>query len=145
MVDQEPHRSVQIIRRIDTRVPTPLLSTSVGTSSVAPASLGRLTPLRAPVAQQPAAGPSRHATPAASSQAPGTRGWTAIVANPSSSRVSPAPSPTAWLTGGNSTQRPTGSSTPARVRTPNVTTTTTTAVAASVPEGDVPDDWEDDV
>ncbi|KAG6330941.1 hypothetical protein ID866_8147, partial [Astraeus odoratus] len=26
LVDQEPHRSVQLIRRIDTRVPSPLLS-----------------------------------------------------------------------------------------------------------------------
>lgn len=45
MVDQEPHRSVQLIRRIDTRIPTPLLSQHVASST---ASLGRLADLRAP-------------------------------------------------------------------------------------------------
>ena len=29
MVDQEPRRSVQLIRRIDTRMPVPLLSTTI--------------------------------------------------------------------------------------------------------------------
>ena len=54
MVDQEPHRSVQLIRRIDTRIPSPLLSSAATTStSIVPAvSLGKLTPLRAPIAQR---------------------------------------------------------------------------------------------
>ncbi|KAF8872738.1 hypothetical protein BD779DRAFT_1613762 [Infundibulicybe gibba] len=45
MVDQEPHRSVQLIRRIDTRVPAPLLSTHIA-SSAPPPSLGKLADLK---------------------------------------------------------------------------------------------------
>lgn len=48
MVDQEPHRSVQLIRRIDTRIPAPLLSQAI---SSAP-SLGKLVDLRSPAAQK---------------------------------------------------------------------------------------------
>ncbi|KAI9457906.1 hypothetical protein HD554DRAFT_2029782 [Boletus coccyginus] len=43
MVDQEPHRSVQLIRRIDTRVPSPLLSQSVAST---PSTMGRLIDVR---------------------------------------------------------------------------------------------------
>jgi transcriptional repressor NF-X1 len=43
MVDQEPHRSVQLIRRIDTRVPAPLLSLSVASAG---SSMGRLVDMR---------------------------------------------------------------------------------------------------
>ncbi|KAH0834956.1 hypothetical protein J3R83DRAFT_10664 [Lanmaoa asiatica] len=43
MVDQEPHRSVQLIRRIDTRVPVPLLSQHV--TSTGP-TMGQLVDLR---------------------------------------------------------------------------------------------------
>ena len=40
MVDQEPHRSVQLIRRIDTRVPVPLLSQHIAST------MGRLVDVR---------------------------------------------------------------------------------------------------
>lgn len=40
MVDQEPHRSVQLIRRIDTRVPVPLLSQHIAST------MGRLVDLK---------------------------------------------------------------------------------------------------
>lgn len=40
MVDQEPHRSVQLNRRIDTRVPVPLLSQHIAST------MGRLVELR---------------------------------------------------------------------------------------------------
>ena len=43
MVDQEPHRSVQLIRRIDTRVPAPLLSQSVASAG---STMGRLVDMR---------------------------------------------------------------------------------------------------
>lgn len=48
MVDQEPHRSVQLIRRIDTRIPTPLLGQAIPSTP----SLGKLMDLRSPVAQK---------------------------------------------------------------------------------------------
>jgi len=41
MVDQEPHRSVQLIRRIDTRLPSPLLSAVIRQPSTSPG-LGKL-------------------------------------------------------------------------------------------------------
>ncbi|KAK0489493.1 hypothetical protein EDD18DRAFT_1189467 [Armillaria luteobubalina] len=44
MVDQDPHRSVQLIRRIDTRIPSPLLSSHVATPR--PPNLGKLGNLR---------------------------------------------------------------------------------------------------
>jgi len=46
MVDQEPHRSVQLLRRVDTKVPTPLLSGCLAASGPT-ASLGKLADLRA--------------------------------------------------------------------------------------------------
>lgn len=47
LIDQEPNRSVQIRRRIDTRIPTPLLSMSVGHLSAAPKpALGNLASMR---------------------------------------------------------------------------------------------------
>ncbi|KAL4079530.1 hypothetical protein J3A83DRAFT_1117042 [Scleroderma citrinum] len=48
MVDQEPHRSVQLIRRIDTRIPSPLL----GQETTPPTSLGKLIDLRSPAAKK---------------------------------------------------------------------------------------------
>jgi len=45
MVDQEPHRSVQLIRRIDTRLPSPLLSAVIRQASTSPG-LGKLGNLR---------------------------------------------------------------------------------------------------
>ena len=51
MVDQEPHRSVQLIRRIDSRIPSPLLSASIGGGAGAagsPSGLGKLADLRSP-------------------------------------------------------------------------------------------------
>jgi len=43
MVDQEPHRSVQLIRRIDTRLPSPLLSQYVASTL---STMGRLIDVR---------------------------------------------------------------------------------------------------
>ncbi|KAF5349161.1 hypothetical protein D9756_009395 [Leucocoprinus leucothites] len=45
LVDQEPHRSVQFIRRLDTRIPSPLLSATIQQSSTTPG-LGKLGDLR---------------------------------------------------------------------------------------------------
>ena len=46
MVDQEPHRSVQLIRRIDSRIPNPTLSAAIGQASGG--GLGKLADLRSP-------------------------------------------------------------------------------------------------
>lgn len=45
MVDQEPHRSVQLIRRVDIRLPSPLLSAVIRQASTPPG-LGKLGNLR---------------------------------------------------------------------------------------------------
>ncbi|KAI0686090.1 hypothetical protein BC835DRAFT_1288606 [Cytidiella melzeri] len=145
MVDQEPHRSVQLIRRLDSRVPSPLLSSAASTSTVPAVSLGRLAPLNASSSAQRAtlpAGSSRVAaqTSSGTPSSSAGRGWTAVVAGPTvSSRPSPVPSPTAWLTEG---KRPAGADTGAssRLAPPPVV-----SPAPVTPAGNVPDNWEDDL
>ncbi|EPQ53520.1 hypothetical protein GLOTRDRAFT_45377 [Gloeophyllum trabeum ATCC 11539] len=78
MVDQEPHRSVQLIRRLDTRVPSPLLSSVIASSNTS-SNLGKLADLRAPPAPR-SSSPAVAPAPAVNS-APG-RGWTSVVARP---------------------------------------------------------------
>ncbi|KAG6839800.1 hypothetical protein C0991_011542, partial [Blastosporella zonata] len=46
IIDQEPNRSVRLLRRLDTRVPNPLLSATITASTPTPPSLGKLTDLR---------------------------------------------------------------------------------------------------
>ena len=147
MVDQEPYRSVQLIRRLDSRIPSPLLSGAASTSAVPAASLGRLAPLRAPVAQRAVSPatfnrPSNTPTPAASSSSSAGRGWTAVVAGPSSSRPSPAPSPTAWLTESKrSTDAGSSGATSTKILLP---TAGASAPATTVAAEEVPDNWEDE-
>ena len=148
MVDQEPHRSVQLLRRIDSRIPTPLLSASVSSVPTASSttSLGKLADLRAPVAQMPrqAVGPARsQSSSPAPTQAARGRGWTSVVAQ--HPRTHPGP-----------VHQPSGSGEDG-VGTRGVMTTAVTALPAVPPPsvvvpaptssdaGDVPDDWEDDV
>ncbi|KAF5383190.1 hypothetical protein D9615_004914 [Tricholomella constricta] len=57
MVDQEPHRSVLLLRRLDRRIPTPLLSSTIAASTPTPSNLGKLADLRI------AAAPSWRASP----------------------------------------------------------------------------------
>ena len=73
MVDQEPRRSVQLIRRIDTRIPKPLLSAAAAANN-----LGKLADLRASpnVSPLPRTGVSPAAAPVAPSP---VRGWTSVV------------------------------------------------------------------
>lgn len=76
LVDVEPHRSVQLVRRIDTRVPHPLLSQTAGPATPPAPHLGRLVDMRASqksVAAAPAANvTSRTAKPGGA--------WSSIVA-----------------------------------------------------------------
>ena len=145
MVDQEPHRSVQLLRRIDSRVPTPLLSASVSTGG-----LGKLADLRAPGLQplsRPGTAPSRvspvPAQPTAGSSS--GRGWTSVVARPAQP-ASPAPS--SW---GPAPERAKTPVRPAGSPAPSSAPPRVIPVAAPAPAPaaqllspiDVPDDWED--
>ena len=172
MVDQEPHRrylvfpmaccndltdtchvhSVQLIRRIDTRIPGPLLSEVV--ASTGQGSLGKLADFRnmnsqsvKSVARSPT--PTASIKSASSIAAVGTqRGWTSVISQSGSS----APGAGAGsITGGRLMV-------PVMGRTAVVTPPTTTAEHNDpAPLGshltgvglqsrsDVPDDWEDDL
>ncbi|KAG1722751.1 hypothetical protein EDB19DRAFT_1930311 [Suillus lakei] len=104
MVDQEPHRSVQLIRRVDTRIPTPLLSASLPSPSPSPsplpAVLGKLADLRAPKAvSSVASGIGTWAKPQPKvSEASGR--WTAVVTRPGSGSGSSSPAPATQPSGG---------------------------------------------
>lgn len=134
MVDQEPQRSVQLIRRVDTRIPTPLLSVVVGGSSAGGPALGKLsTELKTGV--RPAAkAPSTAWAPTASATSGVGRGWTSVVTK------GPAPVASAWVAApGRSAAVPT------RVA-PAVPAPTQPAPTQPVVNGeDVPDNWEDDM
>ena len=58
LVDVEPHRSVLVRRRIDTRIPSPALSTAVSGPAKPSGSFGGLTNLRAPASSASAAASS---------------------------------------------------------------------------------------
>ncbi|KAF7289901.1 R3H domain-containing protein [Mycena indigotica] len=125
MVDQEPHRSVQLIRRYDTKLPTPLLSSIVGTATAAHAGaggLGKLADLRGAGGSwrtPPAAIPKPEIKPATTTQ----RGWGVPVTPTTPTPVPPiAPS-----------SRPPGISVQAHVVAPPPQTPTA-----------VPEDWEDE-
>ncbi|KAJ6608304.1 hypothetical protein B0H10DRAFT_528771 [Mycena sp. CBHHK59/15] len=136
MVDQEPHRSVQLLRRFDTRVPSPLLSAALAAVGP-PASLGKLADLRtgsstAGAASSWRAGPS--AKPPSSPAAAGSqRAWGA----PSTH----GPSPT-----GPPVRAPAPSVAAAPSLSKNLATALSTnpTAATPAPPADVPEDWEDD-
>ncbi|KIJ55328.1 hypothetical protein M422DRAFT_73278 [Sphaerobolus stellatus SS14] len=81
LVDQEPRRSIQLHRRIDTRVPNPTLTASITTQSSAP-NFGKLADLRTvpPVRATPASSLAPTPAPAVRSTMPAGRGWTSVVA-----------------------------------------------------------------
>ncbi|OBZ78433.1 FKBP12-associated protein 1 [Grifola frondosa] len=117
MVDQEPHRSVQLIRRIDSRVPSPLLS--------ACSALQQLPRTRVSPAPTPT-------PPPGSSSA---RGWTSVVTR----YPQPSPSPTAW-------SMPSGVKTPSRTAPSPIPLRPVSAAPTPpvVPDEDVPANWEDE-
>ncbi|KAJ8095036.1 FKBP12-associated protein [Marasmius tenuissimus] len=157
LVDQEPHRSVQIIRRVDTRIPHPLLSAYIASLAPSAPSLGKLGNLRggtvsAPSWRKPNASAASNpniAAPAATTPSSSTRGWTSVVARP----TPPASArPTGSSTSANPSANPSRTGTPDRAvtstsRTGITTTASNVTPAPSVPDVgavDVPDDWEDD-
>ena len=151
MVDQEPHRSVQLIRRIDSRVPTPLLSASAASLSTSSSttSLGKLADLRAPAIQmpRPGIGPGRSQTSSpAPSQTAGPRGWTSVVTQ--QPKANPAQNPIAWMVEDNSSTSASGRVTAAAPARARPATPSASVAPVSGPSGvgeDVPDNWEDDV
>jgi transcriptional repressor NF-X1 len=133
MVDRVPHRSVQLIRRIDTRVPANLLSQASTTTGN---TLGKLADLRAPA----------RVLPAASSGAPrANRGWNSVLTTPppGGTPLPAAPNAnsfSAW-TSPIGPERISRSSTPSQSLAQPVVTATATAASS---DDAVPDNWEDD-
>jgi len=136
MVDRDPHRSVQLIRRIDTRVPANLLSQA---STIAGNALGKLADLRAPARVLPAA------APASSGPRRANRGWNSVLTTPPPGGnplpVAPkANSLSAWT-------NPIGPEPVSRSSTPSQSLAqpvVATAATAASSDGPVPDNWEDD-
>ncbi|OJA15713.1 hypothetical protein AZE42_09960 [Rhizopogon vesiculosus] len=139
MVDQEPHRSVQLIRRIDTRIPTPLLSTSLA-SQASPPVLGKLADLRAPRAVASLTGAAGGWGQPKGTESGGR--WTAVVTRPVSGSSSPAPG-TSSSSGGvaAATLKPSSGAwvSPSVQRAREVA-----SQESSQSQEAVPDDWEDD-
>lgn len=86
LIDAEPNRSVQIRRRVDTRLPNPLLSTAV---QPAPSKLGGLGNLRA--APAGAWGGARSGAASPSTAASAAKAGTPTTSGPSSRVASPGP------------------------------------------------------
>ncbi|GLB39230.1 putative R3H domain containing protein [Lyophyllum shimeji] len=133
MVDQEPHRSVRLLRRLDTRIPHPLLSSTVAASTPAPPNLGKLADLRATTA---ASAPSWRASSAATAPKPSgsgsVMGWAASL-RPETS-VNGATTQPVRLTTATASANVTRASSPARPAAQPPATPTA-----------VPDSWEDDL
>ena len=157
MVDREPHRSVQLIRRIDTRAPANLLSQTIVTTTTS--TLGKLADLRAPArAALPASSSAQ--TPAGSGSPRVNRGWNSVLAHP---RSETPPVQSNGLSVGTGTGPNTSRSTTPSQLTSSTSSWTTpgasrsvtplpapsqpvTAVTTAEPSSSeaVPDNWEDD-
>ncbi|KAF9460740.1 hypothetical protein BDZ94DRAFT_1265402 [Collybia nuda] len=134
MMDQEPHRSVRLLRRLDTRIPSPLLSDNIVPQKPMPPNLGKLADLRSGIAS-----PWRVQTPAPSNASP-QRGWTSIINQPGPS-VQPSKPNTP-----NSFVRTTAGTSGSRVPTPPKHHHPPVETATASSEGlIVPENWEDDV
>ncbi|KAH6909611.1 shuttle craft protein [Coprinopsis sp. MPI-PUGE-AT-0042] len=153
MIDQEPNRSVQLIRRLDTRIPNSTLSAHL--SSLAP-NLGKLTDLRS---LKPASTPSSSSggastsslayvnvnpKPSSTSQASAGRGWTSVVRpTPGGSSV-PFLAPPSATVSRTVSPKPAGSAAPPRVQPPPATASEP-AVVPAVQAEPVTENWEDDL
>ncbi|KAH8097069.1 hypothetical protein BXZ70DRAFT_974531 [Cristinia sonorae] len=158
MIDQEPKRSVELIRRIDSRIPSPTLSSTIAStpaSSSAPSSfLGKLTDLRAPANPRPVPGRSPNASPAPS--APSSRAWTSVVSRPQAPAASrPIASGSTWGVHNSTVQSAPRTATSRLVPLSSTPKSSTPVAAPSAPvqapalvpapDGQsVPDSWEED-
>ncbi|KZT20935.1 hypothetical protein NEOLEDRAFT_1244899 [Neolentinus lepideus HHB14362 ss-1] len=133
MVDQEPHRSVQLIRRMDTRIPTPLLSSTIMSST----NLGKLTDLRAAPAPRSTSPASVPVT-----GAPVRRGWTSLVSRPVGS---PAANGGGWVADDNARPAVLSSSGPVQSTVAPPWLRQSNGNSTSLVSSSVPDDWEEDI
>ena len=86
LVDADPHRSVQLRRRIDSRIPNPLLSAAAGAPPAAKRQLGGLGDMKKPFSSS-LAGPGSLVAPNP------VRGWgSASLSRPASPQVHPSQS-----------------------------------------------------
>ncbi|KAG9311585.1 hypothetical protein JVU11DRAFT_7794 [Chiua virens] len=166
MVDQEPHRSVQLIRRIDTRVPTPLVSQYIAST------MGRLVELRSLAGGKAVGAPAGGGASASGSGSSnvgmgasgGTGRWNMVAKSMGGSRsgsTTPArvPSPAGDVTGlgrsgavsaGGGTKSgtwvsPSVQALRAQERGEESHPQVPPSGAGAGDAQDVPDDWEDDV
>ncbi|KZV76711.1 hypothetical protein PENSPDRAFT_731024 [Peniophora sp. CONT] len=132
MVDAEPHRSVQIIRRIDSRIPTPLLSSVASQSQ------------RQSTTAAWGAKPSPAPAPAPASAAGAGRGWRSVVAQPGSV-IKPALAPAAPVASTSRLVPLRPSTSRTAVSTPRASAPASgSATPARDVGGDVPENWEDE-
>jgi len=154
MLNHDPF-SVQLLRRVDTRTPTPILSVFIA-STAPPPSLGKLADLRA-LRGTPASSshsswrtnagltpPPKPPTPGSGTSTPipsNHRGWTSVVANPA--RPVAAPRPMVSLAGTSaSSQLQAGP--PPGLGLSGSRTASPAVAPVPVSNDPVPDSWEDD-
>ncbi|KAF5383199.1 hypothetical protein D9615_004931 [Tricholomella constricta] len=137
MVDQEPHRSVLLLRRLDTRIPTPLLSSTIAASTPTPSNLGKLADLRI------AAAPSWRASPTPSVLKQNTVGWGTSRPTSAAATTHPQPQPSLQSTRPPAGANATRASSPAPVRAPLAPSLS--AVEPPATPTAVPENWEDDL
>ncbi|TCD68762.1 FKBP12-associated protein [Steccherinum ochraceum] len=146
MVDQEPKRSVELIRRIDTRIPSPTLSSTI---SAAPASssgtstLGRLADLRAPVTAKAVSGRSLNTSPAPGASS-SSRAWTSIVSRPQAPPQAPKASASASTWRRAALPQPEAPRPAASRLVPLGSSASKPSVPVPASGGEVPDSWEDE-
>ncbi|KAF5336563.1 hypothetical protein D9611_006507 [Ephemerocybe angulata] len=146
LIDQEPQRSVQLIRRIDTRIPSPVLSAYI--ASLTP-NFGRLADLRSLKSGSSSPVPRSGApTPTASSSSATTRGW-GSVAGPSRpiGHAVVGSVPPSISSSSSSTLRPAGSgaSMPRNRSHTEIKVAVAKAQVEQEEGGPVVDNWEDDL
>ncbi|KAG8925885.1 FKBP12-associated protein [Tulasnella sp. 418] len=142
-VDQEPRRSVQLLRRIDSRIPNPLLS-----AAVRPVPTGKqsgLVALKRTGVNTPPIASTSNATP--SSSVPVKMAWGTRPANVAQPSPSSTPAPSTSMTLAASFAAMNVTPPVSRPRTPPVTSQVPTIASAPIagfaPE-EVPESWEED-
>ena len=140
MVDQEPLRSIQVVQRLDSHIPTPLLSTSIASTLPNPGKLGLGTGSSSLRHVPSKPGSPAPVLPLAGIGSSGARGWGPIV-NSRSNITTPTLTDTTLVSAS-------GSGVNSRSITPDIgagVRNTQPPATKLSEEVDVPDNWEDDV